>query len=144
MKPWIPIVAFALALSPLLVVHPLRIEGRSMEPAMREGELRLALRSWAATAPRRGEVWVVDSPDGIVVKRVVALPGERIEIKDGDVHVDGRRLDPPDGARLERQDGAWLCVDSIFVIGDNRPVSRDSRVWGALPRTAFKARVLDF
>lgn len=142
MKPWIPIAAIALALSPLAIVHPLRIQGRSMEPALQEGELRLALRSWIAAAPRRSEVWAVDSPDGIVVKRVVALPGERIEIKDGDVHVDGRRLEPPNGARLERQDGAWSCADGIFVLGDNRPFSRDSRVWGPLPRTAFRARLL--
>lgn len=142
MKPWIPLAAFALALLPLAVAHPLRIQGRSMEPALKDGELRLALRAWAAAPPRAGEVWVVDSPDGTAVKRVAALPGERIELRDGDLYVGGRRNQPPEGARLERQDGAWDNRDGIFVLGDNRPASRDSRTWGSLPRSAFRARVL--
>lgn len=142
MKPWGPVAAAALALSPLLVVHPLRIQGRSMEPALRAGELRWVLRAWAAAAPSRGEVWVVETPEGSVVKRVAALPGERIELRDGDVFVDGRRLEPAAGVTLERQDRAWLCGEGTFVLGDNRPASRDSRVWGPLPSAAFKARVL--
>lgn len=142
MKPWVPVAAVALALLPLLVVHPLRIEGRSMEPALKEGELRLALRAWAAGAPGRGERWVVDSPQGPAVKRVVALPGERVEFMDGDLSVDGRRAEPPEGARLERQDGAWSCAGGYFLLGDNRPASQDSRVWGPMPRTAFRARLL--
>jgi signal peptidase I len=142
MKPWIPILAMALALAPLLLVHPLRIEGHSMEPALKQGELRLALRAWAAGPPGRGELWVVASPQGPAVKRVAALPGEQVELRDGDLLVNGRRAEPPAGARLERHDGAWTCTGGYFLLGDNRPVSQDSRVWGPLPRTAFRARVL--
>lgn len=142
MKPWIPVAAIALALAPLTVVHPLRVQGRSMEPALREGELRLVLRAWTADAPRRGECWVVEGPEGAAVKRVVGLPGERVELADGDLRIDGRRLAPPAGARLERQDGAWSCGSGCFVLGDNRPASRDSRAWGPLPMTAFRGRVL--
>lgn len=142
MKPWVPVAALALALSPLAVVHPLRIEGRSMEPALRHGELRWALRAWAAGAPQRGQVWRVDTPEGPAVKRVAALPGERVELQDGDLRIDGRRQEPPEGARLERQDGTWVCGEGWFLLGDQRPASRDSRAWGPLPRTAFRARVL--
>src|SRR5664279_269757 len=53
MRPWIPFAALALALSPLLVVHPVRVSGHSMEPALAEGDLRWALRAWASSAPRR-------------------------------------------------------------------------------------------
>jgi signal peptidase I len=143
MKFWVPVAAVALALSPLLVVHPLRIHGRSMEPALKEGDLRLALRGWAAGAPRRNELWVVDSPQGPAVKRVAALPGERVELKDGDLLVDGRRASPPEGARLERQDGVWFCADGYFLLGDNRPASQDSRAWGPLPRSAFRTRIME-
>ncbi len=142
MKPWIPLAAAALALAPLAVVHPLRVQGRSMEPALHHGELRLVLRAWAAGPPRRGQVWVVAGPEGSAVKRVVGLPGERVELADGDLRIDGRRLDPPAGARLERQDGAWSCGVGYFLLGDNRPASRDSRAWGPLPKSAFRGRVL--
>lgn len=142
MKPWIPLAALVLALSPLAWVHPLWIHGHSMEPALKSGDLGWALRSWTAGTPNRGELWVVDSSDGPAVKRVVGLPGEQVVIKDGDVWVDGRRIEPPAGARLERQDGAWSCSGGYFVLGDNRPASRDSRTWGPLPRAAFRARLL--
>lgn len=142
MRPWVPIAALVLALSPLAWVHPLRIRGSSMEPTLSSGDLRWVLRAWTAARPNRGEVWEVDTPEGPAVKRVVGLPGERVEIRDGDVWVDGRRLEPPAGARLERQDGAWSCASGYFVLGDNRPASRDSRAWGPLAGTAFRARVL--
>lgn len=142
MRPWVPLAAAALALAPLAVVHPLRVQGRSMEPALREGELRWVLRAWAAGPPRRGQVWVVAGPEGSAVKRVVGLPGERIELADGDLRVGGRRVDPPAGARLERQDGAWTCGGGWFLLGDNRPASRDSRAWGPLPGSAFEGRLL--
>ncbi len=113
-----------------------------MAPTLKDGDLRLALRAWAASAPRRGEVWLVEGPEGPAIKRVAALPGERIELRDGDVLVAGRRIPPPEGARLERQDGAWDCGAGCFLLGDNRPASRDSRVWGPLPLRTFRARVL--
>lgn len=113
-----------------------------MAPALQDGELRLALRAWAAGAPRRGEVWLVEGPEGPAIKRVAALPGERIELRDGDALVAGRRVPPPEGARLERQDGAWACGAGCFLLGDNRPASRDSRVWGPLPLRSLRARVL--
>jgi signal peptidase I len=141
-KAWVPIAALTLALSPLVVVHPLRIQGQSMAPALRDGELRFALRAWAAGAPRRGEVWLVAGPEGLAVKRVAALPGEAVELRDGDLLVDGRRIPPPVSAMLERQDGVWSCGEGYFVLGDNRPASRDSRAWGPLPSCAFQTRVL--
>jgi signal peptidase I len=142
MKAWVPLAALLLALSPLAVVHPFRVQGRSMDPALKDGELRLALRAWAAGPARRGEVWLVEGPEGPAVKRVAGLPGESLELRDGDLRVDGRRIPPPEGARLERQEGRWACGEGYFFLGDNRPASRDSRVWGPLPVRALRARVL--
>lgn len=143
MRPWVPAVALALALSPLAVVHPVRISGRSMEPALRDGDLRVALRAWAAGAPRRGEVWVVEGPEGPSVKRVLGLPGETLDQARGDLRLNGRGLDEPYVALTEREDGGpWVCGAGYLVLGDNRPLSRDGRAWGALPRSAFRARLL--
>ena len=142
MKPWIPAAALLLALSPLAFVHPLRIRGRSMEPTLKDGDLRFALRAWVAGAPRRGELWLVEGPEGPAVKRVAGLPGERVDLADGDLRIDGRRLAPEEGTRLERQDGSWSCGQGYFVLGDHRPQSRDSRAWGPLPRSAFRGRLL--
>ena len=80
MRLWIPAAALALAILPLAFIHPLRIVGHSMEPALGPGSVRLALRAWCAGSPKRGEVWLVEAPEGgPAVKRVVGLPGERLE-----------------------------------------------------------------
>lgn len=143
MKPWIPLAALALALSPLLVVHPVRVSGRSMEPALRDGDLRWALRAWASHAPRRGEIWVVEGPHGSSAKRVLGLPGETVEWQGPDLRVNGQRLDEPWVVNPERSGlGGLDCGEGYLVLGDNRPQSQDGRSWGALPVKAMVGRIL--
>ena len=143
MKPWVPLLALGLALSPLTVVHPVRVRGRSMEPGLRNDRVCWVLRRWAAGPPTLQQVWLVEAPDGPSLKRVVALPGDRLEIRDGDLLLQGRRLEEPYVHRLERGSGGpWEAGEGYLLLGDNRPESRDSRAWGPLPRRAFLGRVL--
>ena len=79
MRIGIPLAALALALAPLAVVRPVRVAGESMAPALKPGQVRWLLRSWAAGDPERFQVWLVDSPDGPALKRVVGLPGEVLD-----------------------------------------------------------------
>jgi len=143
MRPWIPLAALALALSPLAVVHPVRVTGRSMEPALRDGDLRWALRAWASHAPRRGEVWLVAGPLGSSVKRVMGLPGDTVEWQGPDLWINGHRVDEPWVVHPERSgEGRQTCGDGYLVLGDNRPESQDGRGWGPLPATAMRGRIL--
>lgn len=144
MKPWIPLAAVALALAPLAVVHPVRVEGRSMEPALKDGQLAWVLRAWAAGAPTRGQVWLVAAPEGPALKRVVGLPGEVLAQVDGELWSPARRLEEPYVSASDRGGGGpWRCGPGQYlVLGDNRPDSRDGRVWGPLPAAAFEGRVL--
>jgi len=143
MKAWIPLLALGLALSPLAIVHPVRVQGRSMEPTFPNGRLCWVLRAWAAGPPGREQVWLVETLDGPALKRVLALPGERLEIKEGDLFLFGRRLEEPYVSRAERSSaGPWEAGGGYLILGDNRPESRDSRTWGPLPKEAFRGRVL--
>jgi signal peptidase I len=143
MRPWIPLAALALALSPLAVVHPVRVSGHSMEPALADGGLRWALRAWASHPPRRGEVWVVDGPQGSSVKRVLGLPGDSVSWQGPDVWINGQRLDEPWVMHPERTcEGQQACGHGYLVLGDNRPDSQDGRSWGAVPRKALQGRIL--
>ena len=142
MRPWIPLAALALALSPLLVVHPVRVSGHSMEPALAEGDLRWALRAWASPAPRRGDIWVVAGPQGPSIKRVLGLPGDVVVWRGADLWINGRRQDEPWVVHPERSGtGQKACGDGYLVLGDNRPDSQDGRAWGTLPRKAMLGRV---
>jgi signal peptidase I len=79
------------------------------------------------------------------IKRVVALPGETVEGRDGAVHVDGRRLREPYLAPdTVTSDFAPVEVppDHLWVMGDNRQNSSDSRVFGAIPRSSVVGRTI--
>jgi type IV secretory pathway protease TraF len=83
----------------LFPARRLRVEGLSMLPGLEPGSVvQIGWREWRAArgALRRFDRWVVHAPDGgLAVKRLVGLPGERIELRDGDLFVDGRPLPAP-------------------------------------------------
>lgn len=131
------LVAAALLLqSTLLQVSVVR--GASMEPTLRDGD-RLVVdrldRSLGGIA--RGDVVVLRNPGdtGVdFVKRVVGLPGDRVALRAGRLLVDGREVGDFEHVR-DDCDMAELLVpdDHVFVLGDNRPVSADSREFGIVP-----------
>jgi signal peptidase I len=113
---------------------------------------------------KRGHVVVFkfpEDPSRDFIKRVIGLPGEKVEIRDKQVLIDGqpldepyvhflepplRRDDPEYGLRAESIRDNWgpevVPPGQLFVMGDNRDNSRDSRFWGFLPRDQVKGRAL--
>ena len=100
--------------------------------------------------PRRGEIIVFEFPDKNpnnprkdFVKRVVGLPGETIQIHDGEVLVDNQLLDEPYITEKGKSNfrGITLGEGEYYVLGDNRNYSNDSRAWGAVPRENVKGKV---
>ena len=122
-----------------IVIQNFRIEGYSMEPNLHEGQYLIvnkAVYRWLHE-PERGDIIVFDSPnspDRDFIKRVIGLPGETVEIRDGAVYIDGILLDEPYLSEPTRSNVAprVLRQDEYFVLGDNRDSSSDSRSWGPL------------
>jgi signal peptidase I len=137
------VAALAVALVPLAFLHPVQVAGRSMEPGLADGSVRLALRPWCSGRPGRGQVWLVETPAGLSVKRLVGLPGERLALRDGGTLVNGGALPEPYAVRQGAQpEGPWESGPGYFFLGDNRDGSQDSRAWGAQPAASLRGRVL--
>ena len=135
--------ALTLALVPMAFLHPVRVAGRSMEPGLEDGSVRLALRSWCSGAPVPGQVWLIRTPEGVAVKRLAGLPGDRLEIRAGVLWVNGVRAEEPRALPDPRAtEGPWADGPGYFLLGDNRPASLDSRAWGPLPAGNLLGRVL--
>ena len=136
------------------------VEGPSMEPNLHRGQAllisrigisgfsRLAYASTHPETPLNDEGWVPPrgavvtlvhptDPNTLLVKRVVGLPGEEILIDRGEIYIDGKALAEPYVVFHDQRSMSRLEIppDTIFVMGDNRPASGDSRSFGPVPRT---------
>jgi signal peptidase I len=98
--------------------------------------------------PNRGDVIVLNKPSDTkqdnLIKRVVGLPGEKLEIRQGIVYINGRALNEPyvENRGFYDYPATTLPADCYFVLGDNRPVSLDSHYFGCIKSDTIQARVL--
>jgi len=145
-KSWLS--EFAEAVLPALVIvvalnvflgQTRRVDGLSMEPSL-ENNQRIIMEkiTYRFHPPRRGDIVVLLRPDGPyeypLIKRVIGLPGETIEIRDGAVLIDGEPLREPylDQSTLGYVQPVHIPDRHVFVLGDNRASSNDSRTFGAV------------
>ncbi|MCY4103920.1 MAG: signal peptidase I [bacterium] len=150
---WALTVAIAVVLSLVIrsfVAHAFHVESGSMEPTLAPGDRILVNK--LASNPSRGDLVVFSRPDGDLVKRVIALEGETLYFEDGLLKIDESWLvepylsagtgtyvraaipncDPTEG--FGRNEACTVPEDHVFVLGDNRSVSFDSRNFGPVPR----------
>jgi signal peptidase I len=120
-------------------VRPSQVSGPSMAPHVSSGEFVITnTLAYRFSKPRRGDV-VAFAHDGVTpelyIKRVVGLPGDRIRIDRGTVYVNGSRLSEPYVQYRDDRSAAETTVpaNEVYVLGDNRAVSQDSRVFGPVP-----------
>jgi signal peptidase I len=122
------------------VSETFRVEGSSMEPTLHHGQ-RLIINKFTYRwlhSPRRGDIIVLRDPhthDRKVIKRVIGLPGERVEINQGQLYINSRPLNETYIIRPSAR--TWgpntVLPGQYFVLGDNRNHSKDSLSWGWLP-----------
>ena len=120
------------------------IRGRSMTPTLRDGDQYLLNRiAYLFREPLRGDLVVLHDPGhtDMAIKRIVGLPGDTIEAKNGSIFVNGKKLPEPylapstltsPGHALKHV--VQLGAKSYFVMGDNRSESEDSRFYGPIQR----------
>jgi signal peptidase I len=150
-----PVVIALVAVAALLlgtrafVAEPLRVRSDSMSPTLRPGDQVLISKVGARVhSPHRHDIIVLSSPADhkLLIKRVAAIAGDRVGIADGVLVVNGRPVH--ESYVVHRTvDGAYfgpvrVPPGDVFVLGDNRAVSIDSRTFGPVPVGLIKGRVL--
>ena len=127
-------VAFVFVVNRTLIVNA-QVTSGSMESTVMTGSRVLVNRqAYLFHDPERGDIVTFNCPDDLgkeYMKRILALPGETIEGKDGTVYIDGKKLEEPYiKIRFEHDFGPFqVPADSYFMMGDNRNNSWDSRFW---------------
>jgi len=151
---WRPVANLALQLAVLAVliaaffVRLPQVTGFSMEPHIRSGEYVLINTfAYRIGVPRRGDI-VAFRHEGdaraVFIKRVIGVPGDRIRIDRGQVYLNGIKLDEPYVRHLDGRSFGEISVptSSVYVLGDNRAESEDSRFFGPVADNLLIGRAL--
>ncbi|MCW5851014.1 MAG: signal peptidase I [Anaerolineae bacterium] len=124
-----------------------RIEGFSMEPTLHTGQyiiVNRALYRWFSP-PQRGDIIVLRPPNNLdrdYIKRIIGLPGETVEVRQGRVFINNAPLEE----KYIQRPGSYtkppttLGPKEYFVLGDNRDNSNDSHTWGPLPEDLIEGK----
>jgi signal peptidase I len=135
----------------LFVAQPFVVSGESMFPTFNDGQYLIVDElSYLVGTPHRGDVVIFRypiDPSRFFIKRVIGLPGEKVEIKNGAVTIFNK--DHPEGFTLNEpyidepfsaNYNNTVPADQYFVMGDNRNRSSDSRAWGFVPKKLMVGR----
>lgn len=131
----------------LFLFQPGKVQGVSMEPTLHTNERFITDKvAYRFNSPQRRDIVVINSPiepDIELIKRVIGLPGEKISFQNGDVYVNGEKLTEPyvssktfwyeENKNDDLKYTVKIPSNTIFVMGDNRDRSSDSRVFGPVP-----------
>jgi len=151
----VAVLAFGLYLVINFILQTVHVIGSSMYPTLQDQDYLIATKiDYRLHPPERGDIIIMRDPYNAhmdFIKRVIAVPGDRLLIRGGEVFINGHLLEEPyisSEAWTENADypqpndpaGVLLRSDDYFVLGDNRNHSSDSRVFGLIHRDQIEAR----
>lgn len=133
-----------------------KIPSDAMSPAIKKGDrIFVDRKAYVAEMPKRGDIIVfydIENREKLIIKRIVGLPEEELEIKDGKLYINGKVVQEPEefkninylnkGSYGKEGDIVKIPIGSYFVLGDNSAVSRDSRYYGPINKNDIYGKVV--
>lgn len=115
------------------IVTPIQVNGNSMDSTLKDGDIMILNRiSYKIHGIKRFDIIVIDTDDTLLIKRVIGLPNEKIQVKDNVLYINGKEVKEDFlGENTITSDFEYTTKDDCyFVMGDNRDISLDSRDLG--------------
>lgn len=131
------------------VVSPIRVNGESMVPTLEDRDYMILNKiGYRFGNIKRFDIVVISYDGEYLIKRVIGLPGEKIEYKNNKLYVNGKYVKEEytrkemDDYNIEQLGEVEVPEDCYFVLGDNRPISKDSRIIGFIKRDDIMGKTL--
>ena len=136
------LIIIAVILIRTFIITPVRVDGASMDQTLEDGQILLLYK---LANVDYGDIVVLDEEkEGeIIIKRIIGMPGDTVSIKDNTVYVKGEEVEE-DYAYGETSDYEEITLDDdeYFILGDNRPISKDSRYFGPVKEDEIIGKVI--
>jgi len=141
---WFVIVVIAIILIKNFIFTPVIVDGPSMEPTLKNGNIMIMSRlTYKSNLPKRFDIVVIQKKVPII-KRVIGLPGERVMIKDNLLYINNKIVSEPYKHQLTLDYKLEQVIPEgyYFVLGDNRPISNDSRIFGLISQEEILGNII--
>ena len=115
------------------IITPIKVNGSSMYPTLEDQDIMiLDIISYKLHGLKRFDIAVINQGKELIIKRVIGLPGEKVEYKSGKLYIDGVEIEDPYLSEENSMEDISITVpkDEYYVLGDNRQNSLDSRTFG--------------
>ena len=134
-------IILAIVLIRTFIVTPVRVNGTSMHPTLKDGEIMILNKiDYSFNDIERFDIVVVKTDHNKLIKRVIGLPGETLKYENNTLYIDGEEIEEPylkeptEDFDINELGYKKLPKDCYFVMGDNRDNSNDSRLLGCIPK----------
>lgn len=136
------LIIIAVILIRTFIITPVRVDGASMDQTLEDGQILLLYK---LANVDYGDIVVLDEEkEGeIIIKRIIGMPGDTVSIRDNTVYVNGEEVEE-DYAYGETSDYEEITLDDdeYFILGDNRPISKDSRYFGPVKEDEIIGKII--
>ena len=117
------------------IVAPIKVNGASMDDTLNNNDIMLLDKiSYRNSEIKRFDIVVIKNDGEYIIKRIIGLPGEKVEYKEDKLFINGKEIEEPFEHSYTEDFDAFVAEDNYFVLGDNRVVSMDSREFGAFSK----------